>query len=294
MEKEESPLEPNVLARFGEELEVLLRNTVAEKSKEIEAREALVAEREAKTNRFLAAQHSADKVVLRVGQETFYTTRSTLLREPESYFHGMLSEDFKREEDGSFFVDRDATSFRYVLEYLVYGDLLSNVNDPAVLRKLEIDADFYCLPPLLEQVRQRQQGGRSCGNLAVWRSDRNASQGTFQAWTVEDIPPDAKLYQRSGDDTKVTVQREGAFLVEAQLTSGPSNGNYYVALCKNSAEISCSYGTARHESSSYSFTYTVSAMLRLAAGDEISVRNCTGSQTNNNPKTNFLRLSLFQ
>lgn len=100
---------------------------------------------------------SDDTIVIRVGQDIFHTTSAVLLCHPETYFHGMLSGNFKKQEDGSYFIARDGESFKYILEFMTYGRLCSAIHDRGLLRKLLVDADFYGLSTLYKQVEQMQR-----------------------------------------------------------------------------------------------------------------------------------------
>ena len=51
----------------------------------------------------------------------------------------------KQQEDGSFFIDRDAFVFRHVLNYLRGQQINLEVLSSAEIDALEKDADFYLL-----------------------------------------------------------------------------------------------------------------------------------------------------
>ena len=58
--------------------------------------------------------------------------------------HAMFSGRFdtKANEDGSYFIDRDGTHFRYILNYLRTGQLVVP-EDNTVRRELLTEAEFY-------------------------------------------------------------------------------------------------------------------------------------------------------
>ncbi len=62
----------------------------------------------------------------------------------------------KPPEKDIYFIPRDGYVFQYVLEYLLYGQLLGFYSIE-MLRKLEIDADFYLLPQLKEAVIEKRK-----------------------------------------------------------------------------------------------------------------------------------------
>ncbi len=51
-------------------------------------------------------------------------------------------------KDGIYFIARDEGIFEYVLEYLIYGELVTTIDKPSTLKKLQMDADFFLLPGL--------------------------------------------------------------------------------------------------------------------------------------------------
>ena len=70
--------------------------------------------------------HFASTVELNVGGQHFTTSLQTLTKDPGSMLHAMFSGRFdtKPAKDGSCFIDRDGTHFRYILNYLRTGRLL--------------------------------------------------------------------------------------------------------------------------------------------------------------------------
>ena len=64
--------------------------------------------------------HLASSTKLNVGDQYFTMSRQTLTKDKGSMLHAMFSGRFdtKPGEDGSYFIDRDGTHFRYILNYL--------------------------------------------------------------------------------------------------------------------------------------------------------------------------------
>merc|ERR1740129_1578692 len=70
-----------------------------------------------------------------------------LRRDKNSMLAAMFSGtgfDMTPGEDGSYFIDRDGTHFRYILNYL-RGGFAKDGLCPATVRELAIEADFYQL-----------------------------------------------------------------------------------------------------------------------------------------------------
>ena len=94
-------------------------------------------------------------VKLNVGGQHFTTSLQTLTRDPNSMLAAMFSGRHKLEttEDGSFFIDRDGTYFRFILNYLRNGELI--LPDGATfLKELEAEAKFYQLQGILDELQR--------------------------------------------------------------------------------------------------------------------------------------------
>jgi len=74
---------------------------------------------------------------------------------PGSMLPAMFSGRFdtKPGEDGSYFIDRDGTHFRYILNYLRTGQLI--VPEDKVLRKeLLAEAQFYQIEGIINEINE--------------------------------------------------------------------------------------------------------------------------------------------
>ena len=93
-------------------------------------------------------------VNLNVGGQHFTTSLQTLTRDPNSMLAAMFSGRHKLEttEDGSFFIDRDGTYFRFILNYLRNGELI--LPEGATFpEELETEARFYQVQGLLDELK---------------------------------------------------------------------------------------------------------------------------------------------
>ena len=70
--------------------------------------------------------------------------------------HAMFSGRFdtKANEDGSSFIDRDGTHFRYILNYLRTGQLVVP-EDKVVRRELLTEAEFYQVEGIIDELKAR-------------------------------------------------------------------------------------------------------------------------------------------
>ena len=73
---------------------------------------------------------------------------------PGSMLHAMFSGRFdtKPSEDGSYFIDRDGTHFRYILNYLRTGELIVPEEDKIVRRELLAEAKFYQVEGIINEL----------------------------------------------------------------------------------------------------------------------------------------------
>lgn len=98
----------------------------------------------------------SSKVKLDVGGHLFSTSLTTLKRDPDSMLAVMFSGRHELlQEDGTFFLDRDGTYFRHILNFLRDGfqpDTLPQ--DEVALKEIQTEANFYQLNGLVEAVEK--------------------------------------------------------------------------------------------------------------------------------------------
>lgn len=100
-------------------------------------------------------QQQKSKVVLNVGGSMFTTSIITLTKYPDSMLATMFSgrHTLIPETDGTYFIDRDGTYFRYILNYLRYGDDIVLEAKPSVLTEILAEARFYQLEGLKDAIQ---------------------------------------------------------------------------------------------------------------------------------------------
>ena len=99
--------------------------------------------------------HFSSTVKINVGGHHFITTIQTLTKDPNSMLAAMFSGKFdkQRSDDGSFFIDRDGTHFRFILNYLRDGKLI--LPEGATFHKeLEAEATFYQIQGILDELKR--------------------------------------------------------------------------------------------------------------------------------------------
>lgn len=96
---------------------------------------------------------------LNVGGHHFTTSIQTLRKDPNSMLAAMFSGkfDIKRSKDGSFFIDRDGTHFRFILNYLRTGKL-TLPEGATFLKELEQEAKFYQIQGILDELKPKPFG----------------------------------------------------------------------------------------------------------------------------------------
>lgn len=98
-------------------------------------------------------------VVLDVGGIKFSTRIGTVMGSGGGHEENMLSLMFSgrfplvAEEDGSFFIDRDGTHFRYILNFLRDSENFVPPSDSQTCRELLREVEFYQLAPLIRLLR---------------------------------------------------------------------------------------------------------------------------------------------
>ena len=94
-----------------------------------------------------------DCISLNVGGKIFMTTLQTLKTDANTMLASMFSGrfDMKPRKDGSFFIDRDPTHFRFILNFLRTGEVI--IPDSSTAKKeLLLEAKFYNIEPMIEEL----------------------------------------------------------------------------------------------------------------------------------------------
>ena len=104
----------------------------------------------------LAHVHFSSTVKLNVGGHQFTTSLQTLTKDPNSMLAAMFSGKFemKPSEEGTFFIDRDGTHFRFILNYLRNGELILP-EGATFLKELEAEAKFYQIQGILDELKPK-------------------------------------------------------------------------------------------------------------------------------------------
>ncbi|KAM7434591.1 hypothetical protein ABFA07_015380 [Porites harrisoni] len=98
--------------------------------------------------------HFSKTLKLNIGGQLFTTSLETMKKDTGSMLHAMFSGRFdsKPAEDGSYFIDRDGTHFRYILNYLRTGQLVVP-EDKIVRKELLTEAEFYQVQGIIDELK---------------------------------------------------------------------------------------------------------------------------------------------
>ncbi|CDI85982.1 potassium channel tetramerisation domain containing protein, putative [Eimeria praecox] len=123
----------------------------------------------------LPAEALSSKVLLNVGGRVFATTYSTLRNFGPHYLSRCLSPPWRQGETREIFIDRNGDSFTYILDFLRNGSLCCS-NEPWLLQQLLLEARFFCIRALEEEIEDRLKRIRLEGvALRCEEADRLAS-----------------------------------------------------------------------------------------------------------------------
>ena len=148
-------------------------------------------------------------IKLNVGGHYFTTRLQTLTKDPNSMLAGMFSERFEEKlgEDGAFFIDRDGSHFRFILNYLRTEELTLPVG-ANFLQELKKEAEFYRIQGLIDEINKSVRsvvklnvgGHYFTTSLQTLTKDPNSMLGTMFS---------GKHDTRAGEDSAVFIDRDG-------------------------------------------------------------------------------------
>eukprot|EP00112_Aurelia_sp_Birch-Aquarium-sp1_P001394 Seg1148.2 transcript_id=Seg1148.2/GoldUCD/mRNA.D3Y31 product="BTB/POZ domain-containing protein KCTD7" protein_id=Seg1148.2/GoldUCD/D3Y31 len=124
--------------------------------------------------------HFSEVIKLNVGGHIFQTSLQNMKKHQESTLAGMFSENFDlvKGDDGAYFIDRDGTHFRHILNFLRSGDRPpENILETAE-EELIREAEFFGLGRLAEIIKEPNteiiEGGENQSKAKECQSpDRN-------------------------------------------------------------------------------------------------------------------------
>ena len=116
-----------------------------------------------------------NKIKLDIGGQQFTTSLLTLAKDSSSMLAAMFSgrHRLRVESDGSYFIDRDGTHFRYILNYLRDGCIKEGTmpNNPTLWGELLNEAEYYQLSGLVDYLKSLSLGSVSRSSSTSGLSD---------------------------------------------------------------------------------------------------------------------------
>ena len=131
---------------------------------------------------------------LNVGGFVYTTTLNTITRDPNSMLGRMFSgtHEVAHDSKGNYFIDRDGSLFRHVLNFLRTGELcLPQPFDE--FEQLSAEADFYQVVDLIKALRTRREGrGRNpppgdCRSVIIIKASGNNLSVSGRAELIQEV-----------------------------------------------------------------------------------------------------------
>jgi len=165
-----------------------------------------------------------DPIILNVGGEHFSTTLATLRSVNGTFFWKMFREGSETtcSADGTFFIDRNPSTFGYILDFLRNGDMLVKSGDRNIRMQILDDAEYFELPEELKAYLR-------------WPSldgiDLTFSEVSFINEELGSLEMGGLLYQASKDGDSASnfharCDGEGPTVTIVETTSGNVFGGY--------------------------------------------------------------------
>ena len=146
--------------------------------------------------------HFSSTVKLNVGGQHFVTSVQTLRKDPNSMLAAMFSGKFdtKPSEDGSFFIDRDGTHFRFILNYLRTGKL-TLPEGATFFKELEEEAEFYQIQGIIDALKP---AAKACKPTKPFKESEiltnEEHQQSLKRWLPTDLEGEWRLLFRASRD----------------------------------------------------------------------------------------------
>ena len=136
--------------------------------------------------------------------------------------HAMFSGRFdtKPAEDGSYFIDRDGTHFRYILNYLRTGQLVVP-EDKVVQRELLTEAEFYQVEGIINELK-----AKPFKDSAILSSDQQQTLTNLLKETLTSASYDYTLIYRASRNGWTAANFHSCCDSKGPTVTVVKNGNY--------------------------------------------------------------------
>jgi hypothetical protein len=175
------------------------------------------------------------KIKLDVGGKAFTTSITTLTSKPESMLAAMFSGRFslEKDEDGSFFIDRNGKNFELILDWL-RDESIPSFKEEAEKEKFLKDCQYFQLNDLYNLIEsefykskrgfQFQLDNKNAGSKVIHCSNVVAFTTDSGIFGDKQIPKDQQCYWEvkysNGDDCFIGIGRKGIVNLETNLAFG--------------------------------------------------------------------------
>jgi len=234
----------------------------------------------------------SEQIILDVGGRLFTTSLSTLRSINGTFFEKMFRKGANTtiSANGTYFIDRDPSTFAYILDYLRSGDLLVESDDVNVRMQVLDDAEYFKLPNALQDYLRWS----SVAGIDLWFSEVDFINDQLKKVSKE---LGGLLFQASKDGDAVSTfhsrcDNKGPSVVIVETSSGNVFGGYTSASWSSSAGYTASTGAflfrlrpsmkrydRRDGSQSYAIYRHSSYGPVFGNGHTLFINNCMGVAT---------------
>ena len=210
--------------------------------------------------------HFSSTVNLNVGGQHFTTSLQTLTKDPNSMLAAMFSGKFemKPSKDGSFFIDRDGTHFRFILNFLRTGKL-TLPKGATFTEELEEEAEFYQIQGLIDALRHADNSTSFAESVILTNEEHRR---VLEGWLPEGLGGKWYLLFRASRDSfrastfhsecdnkgpMVTIVKSGKNIFGGFTQRAWESGKFLGMHCLSKGSLlpvptlSCFVGTGRRE-----------------------------------------------
>ena len=179
--------------------------------------------------------HFSSTVNLNVGGQHFTTSLQTLTKDPNSMLAAMFSGKFemKPSKDGSFFIDRDGTHFRFILNFLRTGKL-TLPKGATFTEELEEEAEFYQIQGLIDALRHADNSTSFAESVILTNEEHRR---VLKGWLPEGLAGEWHLlFRASRDGFKASTFHSKCDNKGPTVTIMKSGGNIFGGFTKRAWE----------------------------------------------------------
>jgi len=184
----------------------------------------------------------SEQIILNVGGRLFTTSLSTLRSINGTFFEKMFRKGANTtiSANGTYFIDRDPSTFGYILDYLRSGDLLVESGDVNVRMQVLDDAEYFKLPNALQDYLRWS----SVAGIDLWFSEVDFINDHLKKVSKK---MGGLLFQASKDGASVSTfhsrcDSKGPSVVIVETKSGNLFGGYTSTSWSGSGGYSYSTG----------------------------------------------------